>query len=222
MAAAARAHALLPRPSPAPQAQTVAELAAAKSKLVTTESRLAKLQDRHTALQQQYQSAQKTAAEWEAAGVKRLVRGGPAWAAGRGLCACRASWTECMWALGAARAPRDQSPPSSCSIPTLPRSAPFALLHTLLNPPSPPLPPHPPHPQEDTEELLAETQAKLKAAEAQVGPLPALCLRKRKELRPRYLGVRAQTLCPPGPHRLQPAHQIPLASSSSTPDPAGR
>lgn len=33
------------------QAQTVAELAAAKSKLVTTESRLAKLQDRHAVLQ---------------------------------------------------------------------------------------------------------------------------------------------------------------------------
>lgn len=33
------------------QAQTVAELAAFKSKLVTTESRLAKLQDRHAALQ---------------------------------------------------------------------------------------------------------------------------------------------------------------------------
>ncbi|PRW58969.1 kinase and PP2C-like domain-containing [Chlorella sorokiniana] len=53
------------------QAQTVAELAAAKSKLVTTESRLAKLQDRHAALQKQYQEAQRTAAEWEAAGVRR-------------------------------------------------------------------------------------------------------------------------------------------------------
>ena len=58
------------------QAQTVAELAAARSKLVTTESRLAKLQDRHAALQKQYQEAQQTAAEWEAAGVRRQVRRG--------------------------------------------------------------------------------------------------------------------------------------------------
>ncbi len=58
------------------QAQTVAELAAARSKLVTTESRLAKLQDRHSALQKQYQEAQRTAAEWEAAGVRRQVRRG--------------------------------------------------------------------------------------------------------------------------------------------------
>lgn len=55
------------------QAQVANELAAARSKLAATEGRLAKLQQHHAALQQQYQAAQKTAAEWEAAGVRRQV-----------------------------------------------------------------------------------------------------------------------------------------------------
>lgn len=133
------------------QAQTVAELAAAKSKLVTTESRLAKLQDRHAALQKQYQEAQRTAAEWEAAGVRRQVRAGL-------HCGMTFRLRLCMPQRIACPPEPDQPDAGPAPVQSNTSTLPWQL-------------------QEETEAELEETRERLAAAEALVSGLGCSCQR---------------------------------------------